>query len=134
MAKHDLALFRTQTFVSDTDGSPKTYLHDQKLCRALGSSTEMLLHFVGDRRSSSDAVAVIKVYQGADPENRPADVGTLMKEFVVNIDQLRPPPLCITGPYQGKLDVTVEVLEDAAAPTTQQEFQFALYATLMMDS
>ena len=61
--KQDVVIFQRQTMVSNSDGTAKTYRHDQNLCRALGSSSELLLHFIGDRRSSSDTTATIKVYQ-----------------------------------------------------------------------
>ena len=129
--KQDITIFQRQTFVSNADGSAKTYRHDQRLCKALGSSKELLLYFVGDRQSSASAYAQVKVYQGADPDNRPSDVGDILEQFIYTFDSLRPEPVPISGPYLGKLDITVEIFENAAVPTTQQEIQFAIYATIM---
>jgi hypothetical protein len=129
--KQDITIFQRQTFVSNVDGSAKTYRHDQRLCKALGSSKGLLLYFVGDRQSSADAFAQVKVYQGADPDNRPSDVGDLLEQFVYTFESLRPEPVPITGPYLGKLDITVEIFEAVTPQTTQQEIQFAIYATMM---
>lgn len=129
--KQDITLYLRQTGVSNPDGTGKTYRHDQQLCRALGSARELLLAFIGDRKSGASTVATITVYQGADPDNRPSDVGDLMEQFTYQVQELRPEPFPITGPFLGKLDITIEISENVAAPTDQQEFQFALYATLM---
>jgi hypothetical protein len=129
--KKMITIFPRQTFVSANDGSTRTYLHDQRLCEALGATDELQLVLIGDRVSSSDTLVRITVYQGADPENRPSDVGDPMEEFIYEIKgQLRPEPMVVSGPYLSKLDITLEIEEDSASPTTQQQAQLGLYATL----
>lgn len=127
--KKQVTIFNQGTRVSDTDGTAKTYVHDQRLCEVLGAAERHLLTFIGDRRSSASTKLTVRVYEGADPDNRPSDVGTQLTEFSYEITELRPAPLPITGPFSGKLDVTVTVEEDAASPTTEQEFQFTLVTT-----
>jgi len=115
------------------DGTAKTYLHDQGLCDRLGQADSHLLTLIGDRRSSSDTKLSIAVYEGADPDSRPSEVGTQLTEFSYEITELRPVPLPITGPFSGKLDIVVTVEEDSASPSTLQEFQFMLVTTARYD-
>jgi len=127
--KRIVNVFNRGTRVSQSDGTAKTYLHNQELCELLGNADSHLLTFIGDRRSSSSTKLTIRVYEGADPDSRPSDVGTQLTEFSYEITALRPAPLPITGPFTGKLDITVTVEEDAAPQSTEQEFQFTLVST-----
>ena len=129
--KRNLTLFSRQTFLSESDGNPRTYRHAEKLCELLGSAGQVLLYLKGDRRSSSDTAVTIRVYQGADPDNRPADAGELLEGVTMTLSDLRPAPIPVTGPFLNKLDITVSVEENVVSPANQQEFDFTLYAVLV---
>ena len=128
--KRVLTVFRRDTYVSKADGTAQTYVHDEALCDVLGQAKEIILHVVG-YRVGTEAKATLTAFQGSDPTNRPFEVGFPLGSPIV-VTTLRPPASTLTGPFQGRVDLTLQIEEDPS-PSTFAEFDLGVYATLILE-
>lgn len=79
---------------------------------------------------SANARATLKVFQASVQGRSPSEIGTQVgANHVQNI--LRPVPVTITGPFQGRIEITLEI--DASSGVDVEEFDLEVAATLILE-
>ncbi len=126
--KRLVQVYARDTYLSGSSGSIQLFRHDASQYSLLGQAKTILLQVYGYRRSST-ARATIKVYESSIPGRSPSEVGVQLGS-ASTVTVLRSPPISITGPFQGMVEITLEIDDTAAA--TQQEFDLEIDATLIL--
>lgn len=128
-----MTVYQTATYISGPAGEVSHYTHDDALCDTLGQAKSIRLQVVGDRATGADTRAQVSVYESSDPNRRPSEVGKPVGS-TTNIDNdLRPPMIQVNGPFSARVEILLDILDKKATPDTQQEFQLAMYATLILE-
>ena len=127
--KRLIPVYTRDTYLSGSSGGVKVFRHDESLFEVLGQGKVLLLQVYGYRKSAT-ARATIKVYESSLQGRPPSEIGTQVGT-TVTVTTLRPGPMSITGPFQGRIEVVLEI--DDTAATSQQEFDLVIAATLIIE-
>ncbi len=130
--KKAFVVFSRDTRSTGVNGSPQPYLNDQSQSALLGQAKELLIRFWGHNRSPQ-AQATISVFGTSMSDRRPAEVGSLLATptVITPASSFRPAPIAITGPFEGFVDIRVDI--NAASGTNVEEFDFELHVTAILE-
>ena len=127
--KKVIVLFKRQTFLSAAAGAIKTYTHEEDKADVLGQAKLLRVRFFGERRTAN-ARATIKAFEGAIAGRRPAEIGSQIGASQV-ISSLRPEPFNVAAPFEGRVELTVDI--DASSGGAVEEFEFQIVVTAIME-
>ena len=121
-----LRIFDRDDYASQSDGTAQQYFHSDKLCDTLGQADSIAIHVIGDRQSVATARAKILVYHSSRPDVRPREAQQRIPPNLV-INSLRPEPFYVYGPFNGRLELVLEV--DDSASASDVRFSLEIHAT-----
>jgi hypothetical protein len=127
-----LRVFPRDTYNTPT-GAIKAYRHDLALCEALGQGKSLRIQAYGHRQSdATNARARIRVFETSVPAGRPQETGQEIGPPGTAITTLRPAPIQVNGPFQGRVEIVLEI-DDVLNQDNAMEFDLEVHVTVILE-